>query len=79
MELPVTQLCQGVMGAAVASTNQEIKQMRLAPQTPRHEQVPSFVETIRKGLRRFQYSTKKSFKSAFMDHEVITNIEKLWP
>ena len=33
MELPVTQLCQEVMGAAITSTDQEIKQMRLAPQT----------------------------------------------
>ena len=33
MELPVTQLCQEVMGAAITSTDQEIRQMRMAPQT----------------------------------------------
>ena len=33
MELPVTQLCQDVMGAALDSTDQEIRQMRMAPQT----------------------------------------------
>ena len=33
MELPVTRLCQEVMGAALASTDQELRQMRLAPHT----------------------------------------------
>ena len=33
MELPVTQLCQEVMGAAITSTDQEIRHLRMAPQT----------------------------------------------
>ena len=33
MELPVTQLCQEVMVTALDSTDQEIRQMRMAPQT----------------------------------------------
>ena len=33
MELPVTLLCQEVMGAALSSTEQQLRQMRMAPQT----------------------------------------------
>ena len=34
MELPVTQLCQEVMGAAITSTDQESGQMRISVQSP---------------------------------------------
>ena len=33
LELPVTLLCQEVMGTALASTDQELRQIRIAPQT----------------------------------------------
>ena len=33
MELPVTQLCQEVMGATLSSTEQQLRQMRMAPHT----------------------------------------------
>ena len=33
MELPTTLLCQEVMGAALSSTEQQLRQMRMAPHT----------------------------------------------